>query len=173
MELYIEHKSGDTETRDFNSEDNELLLLLLEDEDVVSFQVIKGTDSASSFNAQKKCALKKTVSSIRKKDCLDNKKKETEENNISRRYRREKFLEKNISLPGIIGKTLSVCSLLSQKIYWSISETDHNLNREDLCNICNISKRTADIAIKELTDHSLIKREGTKKTGYYKICDTL
>ena len=53
-------------------------------------------------------------------------------------------------------------------IYHLIKETPQN-SRQDIAEQLNISTRTVDRAIKSLIQKDLIVREGSKKTGYWKI----
>ena len=173
IEIFIERKSGEIENLTVEELSFTSIKTLMEDNDVVSFLVVKALNNEMQYNAHKKCALKNIVSSVRRKDYINSKKREKEENDIIRKYRREKFLEKNKSLPEVIGRMLSVCSLNAQKVFWAIKESDKLTNREIICEVCVIASRTADIAIKELTDHNLIQRIGSKKTGHYIVKDEL
>lgn len=173
MELYIERKNGELETQVISLSGNDLLTSLIKDDDVVSFQIVKETNTSDNFNGQKKCPIKYRLSSVRRKNVIEDKKREAEEKNISRRYRREKLLKKNESLPEIISTPLSVCSLNAQMVYWTIREAEKDINRKKICEVYPLATRTINNVIKELTDHCLIKRIGSKKTGYYQVCDDL
>lgn len=173
MKLIKEFKDGRTAGDEILVVSEELFCKLMQDINIISFQVIKDENEWMNFNLSKNDKMKKSISSVRRIDYIESKKREQKERSYVRTIRKERLAKRNSSLKESYMISLSGCSLNAQRIFWEIYDAKTPVNRNYIFEKCHITPPTGDRAIKELIDCRLITRDGSKKTGHYKILESV
>lgn len=173
MEIIKEYKDGKIISDKIEKVTVDILNKMIDDSEILSFQILKTDNIAKDFNVTKNVTLKNRISSVRLKDIVESKKREQAERKFVRVTRRERCAKRNatLSVPDMV--TLSGCSLNAQRIFWEIYDSKSIITRESLCEKFHIILRTASRAIKELVECRLIIRRGSKKTGHYEISEKI
>ena len=137
---------------------------LIADKNILSFQVIKDLEGTKkTFNC--------SVSSVRKKDQMEEQKRKKLELTTLRQMKKEYLSKRIISLPNKYMIMLSGLTIKAQEVFWVLYDSTENIDCNIIADKCNSKVVTINCAIKELKNCGLITRVGSKKTGHYEIIE--
>lgn len=168
FELIKENKNGQFNSEIITETSSIPFALLMEDEDIISFQIVKSVGRAES-HAYKNNPLKSRMSSVRRKDVAEAQKKKLSELVVLRQMKKEYLSKRIISLPEKYMVILSGLTTKAQEVFWVLYDSIENIDCNAIANKCHSKVVTINCAIKELKDSGLVIRVGSKKTGHYEI----
>lgn len=137
---------------------------LLEDDKIVSFQVIKDVECMNN-------SFEGTISSVRKKDLMEEQKRKQLELTALRQIKKEYLSKRIMSLPNKYIIMLSGLTTKAQEVFWVLYDSTENIDCNTIAEKCHSKVVTINCAIKELKTCGLIIRVGSKKTGHYEIIE--
>ncbi len=178
-ELIKEYKDGLKKSEYYEEPTSIPFAELFSDNSIKSFKVIKSSQD-DSMQKEELVTRKKTsalISSVKKKDLLEQHKKTQAEMLTLRQMKKEYLSKRNVSLPDRYMVMLSGLTTKAQEVFWVIYDSVDKIDCNAIADKCRSKVVTINCAIKELKDSGLVIRVGSRKTGHYEImedirCDT-
>lgn len=172
-ELIKENKEGQIKSEVITEINSIPFALLMEDDNIISFQIVKSNGYHEECIGKRNSSLKDRVSSVRRKDIVESQKKKLSELVILRQMKKEYLSKRIVSLPEKYMVILSGLTTKAQEVFWILYDSNDNIDCNTIADKCHSKVVTINCAIKELKDSGLVKRVGSKKTGHYEIDENI
>lgn len=168
IELIKMYKDGINKSEYFNEPTSIPFAELLRDNRIVSFIINKDSNDKTTQKARVG-----SISSIKKKDFMEQQKKSQAELSALRQMKKEYLTKRNVSLPDRYMLVLSGLTMKAQEVFWVLYDSAENIDCNTIADKCHSKVVTINCAIKELKESGLVIRVGSKKTGHYEIMDVI